>query len=576
MAKFLLICRKEDTAPLLSPELGAYISSQIIPDNITPNPAEILAVDENLEYAIINPVSIVGKTANAVCLGAAFADDGVRWDKPFDPKPIGSFSLFRFDAGHVELVTDMVASQTIWYYHDNSTFIASTSQRAILLFLNGFELNRDVLPWMLSTGTLGPGFAWDKRLKSVSPDGTVVLDRENWKVTATTPEIGLNIQEGELAYHRNLTDEVLEETIGSMSFPEDKWVISLSGGYDSRALLLYLHNRRKIKCVTWGLSNVLDHHLSDAYVARSLTEHFNLPFRFFTLDAKVSFETLFNRFFTASDGRTDHIAGYSDGLDLWRQLFESGVEGMLRADQVYETKNIHSIEDTIKVNGIIGLDQYSNTRIFEKYGLAKLTWPEGLWLKQGESLIDWSARLYHSFRLPYLQAALNTIKTCYLEMCSPFLSRPVIENAYSLPDEYRFKKVLFKEIVTLKTPDIPFATYNASHKIADLIATPEAVAFIERELKAGLNKHVLPDEILQFLISRLRIANSDLNKKSEKKKFLKGLKERLGIKNIKSFGKKALPAEINLNLVAFRAVLCLRAAKDFSTHQSKTESMIYQ
>lgn len=565
MAKFLLICKKTPAGSTLNQETALHLSSKIIPGNITPNPPEVVVEDDRLEYAIFNPVSIVTRKPGVICMGACFSEKKQNWTQPMDPKPYGSFALCRFNASHLELVSDMVASQTIWYYHDENQFLASTSQRAILFFLDGFQLNTDVLPWMLSNGTIGPGFSWDKRLKCVSPDGEVLLDRKTWKITVTDNPISLQITEGTKAYHKNRTDELLESVIGDMDFPESKWVLSLSGGYDSRALLLYLKNRQKTRCVTWGLNSLMDQSLSDAYVAREITKVFNLPFRFFSLDnANVSFKDTFERFLIASEGRTDHIAGYSDGLELWKQLFESGIEGMLRADQVYETKNIKTPEDTIKVNGITSLDQFSNTKIFKKYGLATLTWPEGLGLRKGESVIDWSARLYHNFRLPYLQAPLNTIKTCYVEMSSPFLSRPVINNAYSLPDEFRFKKLLFKEIVESKTPDIPFATYNASHKLTDLISTTEAVKFLRNELKDGLGKNILPDEIIRFLIEKLPTGGSNLHKKTERKKFMAVLKQFFLVKTFKGLSpKKKNKTEVNLNLVAFRAVISLRTAAMF-------------
>ncbi|MDX2245503.1 MAG: hypothetical protein SF052_01905 [Bacteroidia bacterium] len=559
MAKFLLICRKDKSAPLITAENADFISSQILPDNISPHSPEIKREDEGLEYVIFNPVSVITREPGVVCMGAGFSTDKADWHPPLAPKPLGTFALFRFNASQVELVSDMVASQTIWYYHDDKVFLASTCQRAILFFLEGFEFNPAVLPWMLSTGTLGPGFSWDKRLKSVSADGTVLLDRKTWKISRTEVNVALHIKKETEAYHRTETEKVLEETLENMDFPEDKWVLSLSGGYDSRGLLLYLKNRRKIRCVTWGLETLLDHKLSDAYVAKSLTEHFSLPFRFFSLDnTPISFHDLFHRFLIASEGRTDHIAGYSDGLELWRQLYDSGIEGMLRADQVYETKNIRTIEETIKVNGIISLDQFSNTRIFKKYGLGKLTWPEGLWINKGESLVDWSARLYHNFRLPYVQAPLNAIKTCYLEMSSPLLSRPIVNNAYSLPDEFRFKKRLFKEIVQSKTPDIPFATYNASHKIVDLLMTKEAVNELKQILESGLGKDLLPDEILNFLLGKLRTASSDLKQKSEQKKKRESIKQNFLVGILRKFFKKNQKSEINLNLLAFRVAIILK------------------
>src|SRR5690606_559339 len=64
----------------------------------------------------------------------------------------------------ISLTSDLVASRTVWYYLDEDTFIASSSQRMIIAALQRFDINTQAIVWMLSTGSLGPGHSWDRHI----------------------------------------------------------------------------------------------------------------------------------------------------------------------------------------------------------------------------------------------------------------------------------------------------------------------------------------------------------------------------------------------------------------------------
>src|SRR5690606_17398986 len=148
----------------------------------------------------------------------------------------GSYAIFRENEYKIELLTDSVASRTIWYYEDKEVFVASNSQLAIIYFLKNFESNRDVIPWMLSTGSLGPFLSWDKRIKALKPQSKLVFDKKKW---------GYTIQEQKIKFddsvNKDVQSKVLEQelesridlSIQSLSI-DDKIALPLSGGYDSR------------------------------------------------------------------------------------------------------------------------------------------------------------------------------------------------------------------------------------------------------------------------------------------------------------------------------------------------------
>jgi len=105
------------------------------------------------------------------------------WWIPGSPAPDGSYALFRAGPKQVELLTDVLASRTVWYVQTEDLFIASTSQQANRFFLGDYRPNVAAYPWMLSAGNLGPGYGWDLRLRPVPGDARLRLDRATWKIS---------------------------------------------------------------------------------------------------------------------------------------------------------------------------------------------------------------------------------------------------------------------------------------------------------------------------------------------------------------------------------------------------------
>ena len=114
--------------------------------------------------------------AAASCVGGLFGKPGAWWRAGAEA-PGGTYALARWDADSVELVSDICASRTLWYALTEEAFLASTSQRALVMLLGGFELLPEATACFLSSGTLGPEVSWDARMRRVPPDARAVLDR---------------------------------------------------------------------------------------------------------------------------------------------------------------------------------------------------------------------------------------------------------------------------------------------------------------------------------------------------------------------------------------------------------------
>src|SRR5699024_7391736 len=128
------------------------------------------------------------------------------------------------------------ATRTIWYYSDDNYFIASTSQRMIITFLGNFKPNVDVVPWMMSTGTIGPYISWDTRIQCLLPNQKLSFNKQNNKIELNREQFEYNI----IYKSKEKAKKDLKNAI-DISFKEinidNNYFLTLSGGYDSRAIL---------------------------------------------------------------------------------------------------------------------------------------------------------------------------------------------------------------------------------------------------------------------------------------------------------------------------------------------------
>jgi len=153
MSKVLLVSYRNKKVPPKVKDCVQKIEKAILPDNLAPNPMD-LKINNGTISCIFNPVDLKQRQGNSLCLGVA---ENNWWETSNDNKVLeGSYAVFRENEQHIELQTDAVASRTIWYFVDDEKILASNSQLAIIYYLGDFEFNEDVIPWMLSSGTLGP------------------------------------------------------------------------------------------------------------------------------------------------------------------------------------------------------------------------------------------------------------------------------------------------------------------------------------------------------------------------------------------------------------------------------------
>jgi len=550
LSKFIFICQKNVTDER---ETVEKICNNIKPDNLDPNkPIVIKNTDDKITLGIFNPNESNLINGINICLGYVDTDE---WYKVGSEVPDGNFALVRSNSDYVELISDIVASRTIWYVHTDEYFIASTSQRMLVSYLGSYTPNDEVISWMLSTGTLGCGLSWDKRIKCIPGDSRLTLNRSTWELNLVTEDIEFREEKASYSSHKTKLEKAIRNNITNMNIDFSHWALPLSGGYDSRGILLNLKRGSELKTLTWGLESSINESGSDAYVAKQLSEKMNLEHRYYHTDLSPNedIQVIFERFLKIGEGRTDNIGGYLDGFNIWNILYNDGIQGVIRGDEGFGWVPVKTEAEALSKNGIMFMDEYDNLKsLLHELPVNKL--PEHLQKRENESLEGWRDRLYHQFRIPTVLSALNDLKLSHVELINPLLSKEILLSARTLPDKLRTDKRLFKEIVDSFKVDVPYAKFGSNMGIKSIFKQDNVVSEIKKELQLS---SLLPKQLIDFITDKMQSVDSQKKVLSKKEKMVRNVKASMPA-FVKDFLKRNIPTNIDVNMLGFRAYIIVK------------------
>ena len=504
MSGFILVCeRGRVAAPATADELRRC-AGHLAPAG-APAAAHVWGED-GVSLAVINPVPAVRIEPRAVCIGALF--EAADWTRPGTPRPDGAYAIARYDDTTVELVTDVFASRTIWYVQTEQRFLASTSQRALLSLLRTFEPCPETVTWLLASGNLGPDHGWDQRLKRVASRTRLRLDRAAWTLSATADE--LRYEARPTPHDEQLASlwESIFTTCATLDTDEHSVALTLSGGCDSRSILVALSDAGKpVRCVTWGLAASCNDPQNDAAIALRLAERFGMRHDYFTLDYDdAAPRTLFDRFLRAGEGRVEDFSGYTDGFRAWERLAQDGVSVVLRGDcpgwgspydpiseRVARSINMHCtlVSDHPEADLIHRLDLVPQRR------------PEEFFLRDGEALDDYRDRIYNDYELPTCMSAMNDVKCAYVEVVNPLYGRAVVQSASELPRALRHCRAGFERLIGTLVPDIAFSENQADESLESFLAREPVKRELLEELSSPAARAVLSNAACGALAAEL-------------------------------------------------------------------------
>ncbi|MHC1785283.1 MAG: hypothetical protein AB9891_21475 [Anaerolineaceae bacterium] len=560
MAKIIYLCLRDSRLFEDFPEKIRILNRRLTPDNITPNPP-VLLQNNGIKVGILNPTTRPLIRGESVCIGFPIFIP-MNWWEPCGKDPDGSYALFRSNARFAEFGTDVVASRTIWFCQTDQFFIASSSQRAIVAFLGDFQVNQFVFPHMLASGVLGPENSWDKRIQYLGSDEHLLLDRQTWQITRKQVVFEMHPVKNTRDQYKQRLTTAFEEVFSEIKFDPEKWALTLSGGLDSRAILAFL-KQKNIQCITWGPKASLTLPHSDPFVAQKVAAVMKAKYKFFETDIQVkeNGKTILQRFIEIAEGRVDQIGAYRDGCLIWKTLFENGFVGIIRGDEFLGLK--HPVTTEKKVFTDMNyhlLDDYSNLPSCLELGLKNQILPPEYAQRPNETITAWAYRIRFNIKKVDEMAALNEIKTSFLEVMNPLLSRRVIDIIKSIPYQKNPNKSIFREIVEKIAPPLEYGTSNEFPE--ELMREP----IFQEALINGLNspeaKKWLPGNLIDLILGKLS-HTQPVVKRSKWEPLIQCAKKLIPEITVVT---KFIPRKIYLDdyLLAFRAFIIVESCRLFN------------
>lgn len=537
------------------------ICDNITADNIDPLPSHVVS-REQIIFGISNPLEGFEVRDSSVLLGHTMQENDDLWDKINTKQFNGNYAIFRSNPEEIEILSDILSTKSIWYYFDETQIVASTSQRAIIQYLESFSFNENVIPWILGNGLLGPNLSWDNRISRIPPDTVLKLNRNSWSMELISGDF--NFKANQLSDRDNIQEleKRIRNSFSSINLDYSKWVLTLSGGYDSRGLICLLPKKdkfqNKLKTITWGVLSSKTDKFSDASVAKKIAEIFDLQNEYLLTDGtSESLEIILNRFLKNGEGRIDHIGGYMDGFEIWKKLFENETRGVIRGDEVFGSYNFISDFHLKQFVGLSTLSDYDNLKNNSYLMSINPAFPAEFEKKDEETFEMWRDRLYQTYLVPYFLSALSDLKISYVDQINPFLSRNIISWIRQMPDHLRTDKMGYKKVIKKVNPKVEFAKSSSTLGLKEILREKRMIDIIHRELSTENARSIFPNEFLLFLIdgtkdfTNKRSLNTENNFFALIKTYIpKWLKRKIL--------KKTFTPHLDIYLLAFRAYIVVR------------------
>jgi len=121
--------------------------------------------------------------------------------------------------------------------------------------------------------------------------------------------------------HEKRLEDAIRASFARLNLDWDRWVLALSGGYDSHCSLAMLEEKgiSHLKCITWGERESLSIPGSDAAVARQLAMARGHEHEYFSLDtSNEPVDRLLDRRLRANEGSIDHLSAAMDGYARYK------------------------------------------------------------------------------------------------------------------------------------------------------------------------------------------------------------------------------------------------------------------
>lgn len=434
--------------------------------------------------------------------------DSSAWWKPGGPVPDGSFVLFRGSVDELEVATDYAGSRSAWHARLRCGGIAvSTSFELIIALLGEFVLDSRTLGWFLSSGSNGPRRTWSKQVKPLARNSCLRAKVAGDVVSVQSARIERET-EPLPPYNAEKLRTDLQETLAEYQYGDGLWLLGLSGGYDSRAILHGTEHIKELKCITWIDEDAQRTGNTDVGVARRLADEAGREHEIKTIrrpESTQELEVALRRFMRFSDGRADNILGYVDGMAVWDELAAGEAVGLLRGDELFGS-SIAIRASRIRHN--MNLDcfhDFATNKVQRELAARYDHNVSGNLLRRpDESISQWRLRLRADYEIPVVYSALNNLRSRFVESCCPLLHRHLVEIARSIECRHLDERSMYTQAVAPMYAGIPFAEMRSTLDQQTFLCIPVVIESLLNHLQSDFARETLGSKCVQAAYVSIR------------------------------------------------------------------------
>ncbi len=465
-----------------------------------------LAVDKNTRICQDNAVltSVHGRKENVVERGNCSLAGITRESQPDaindflqvgGSVPDGSFALVRSDGSVLEAVTDFAGSKSMWHARLKCGGVAvSTCLEIVVALLGDFCVDEKALGWFLSSGSSGPKRSWDKRVKPIPRDSVLRAETDVGQVTCRVSRVR---RERDILPEFDPVSlrEEIEGVLAAYDLDTAPWLLALSGGYDSRAILYGVRHLQDVSCVTWVDEDSGDEPHSDVAIARQLAARAGRKHEVKVMKRPKNAEEIeqsLRRFARYSDGRNDNVLAYLDGMAVWDEMSAGPAGGVLRGDELFGSSialSASRIRHNMRLDTFEDFAASADQR--ELAGRHRHKCPSDLMRRDGETVSHWRLRLRANHEIPVVYAALNAIRSRFVESCCPLLDRRLVEAAASIEGHHLDERAMYTQAVGTMYPDIPIATSRSTLTLKKFLRFPDVAQLVCEHLGTDFARNSL-------------------------------------------------------------------------------------
>jgi len=378
----------------------------------------------------------------------------------------GAFTIVVVDRTRrrLHVINDRVAALPVYFAHGPGRFAFGPEVKTVIPAAGiPAKLDRDgVMSFLIFGYSLADGSIFEG-VKTLIPASILTVDLDTL-AHHTQRYWNLRFNPQRKYRSRKAVESALYDTLLSsqrlvLCDNPASYELLLSGGLDSRGVLAFADvlGNRPVRTFTWGSSDAVP--TSDAFVARRIAEHYQVPHKFLSYESRQFVDNAHDWIYV-SELSNDNVGWFAEGQPTLASVYRSGVNFAIAGDVVWDSggyafnemqmrRGVLPPGVPIPVAAVAREDSADDLRRVYISSIDAV-----LSACDHPDLTDRKEYLYVNSRLARYILSLGYYREHAVEVRRPFLSKAALELFASMPQTHRVEKNAYISMLNHRFPSL--------------------------------------------------------------------------------------------------------------------------